>query len=257
MLSASYAEEMRRLYGPPEIGVADPADLERISKDSTVKHGPFKGLKYPSANSVGSVMLPKLLGSYEKELHPVIEEVCGLPYSKIIDVGCAEGYYAIGFAMRNPGAHVYAYDTEKFAREFCRTLAETNNVSERVTIEGFCSGETLKGLSDGGRNLIFCDCESYEKQLFTEDLVPYLATSDLIIELHDLDDIEISTYISNLFKETHEQIFIQSIDDIQKAKTYRYEELEGLDLANRKRILAENRLTIMEWVFLKSKTAQA
>jgi hypothetical protein len=254
VLGASYAEEVRRKAMPPEVGSADPKDIELISKDLVVKHGPFKGLKYPVANSFGSVMLPKLLGSYEKELHPIIEEICQTPYINIIDVGCAEGYYAIGFAMRNPKAKIFAFDIEPIAQDFCSHLAQINGVNQRVKIEGFCSSETFKEFSFNGKDLIFCDCEGYEKKLFTEDLVPYLNNCDLLIELHDFLDIDISSYISNLFKETHEQIFIESIDDIKKAKTYDYKEIKDLDLISKKRILAENRPTIMEWVFLKSKS---
>lgn len=256
MLAASYAEAVRREVVPPQIGTADPQDIELVSKELIVKHGPFKGMKYPSAVSFGSTLLPKLLGSYEREIQHIVEEICQTPYSTIIVVGCGEGYYAVGLAIRIPGSKVYAYDIEPIAQELCRQLAQSNGVSDRVTIESFCSPETLKSFSFDRRTLIFCDCEGYEKELFTPEVLPMLANCDLLIELHDWYDITISSYISDLFKETHEQVYVESVDDIKKAKTYDYMEIAALDLSHKKRILAENRFAVMEWVFLRAKSNQ-
>src|SRR5438094_9802013 len=68
--------------------------------DLTVLNGPFRGLQYPSAEAICSAILPKLLGSYEKELHCTIERLCNTDCSVVVDVGCAEGFYAVGFARR-------------------------------------------------------------------------------------------------------------------------------------------------------------
>ncbi|MBT8196145.1 MAG: hypothetical protein KJO64_06945, partial [Bacteroidia bacterium] len=67
---------------------------ESLESSLVVLNGPFKGLKYSSDNSFGSAFYPKLLGVYEKELHVVFNQIQNNNYSEIIDVGCAEGYYA-------------------------------------------------------------------------------------------------------------------------------------------------------------------
>lgn len=256
MLGASYAEEVRRKYSPPKKGIADPKDIELISPKLEVKHGPFQGMKYPESSSFGSTLLPKLLGSYEKELHPLIEEICQTEYSQIIDIGCAEGYYAVGLALRIPTAKIFAYDIEPYAQELCKNMALKNGVGNRVEIGDFFTEETIRNFSFNGKSLVFCDCEGYEKELFNQDSIPFLTSCDLLIELHDCYDITISSYIAALFKETHEQIYVESIDDIKKARTYNYSEIAELDLERKKNILAENRLSIMEWVFLKAKQPQ-
>ncbi|NEQ73541.1 MAG: hypothetical protein F6K23_10945 [Okeania sp. SIO2C9] len=46
-----------------------------ISPDLIVKHGPFKGMKYPDQKSVGSALIPKIVGSYESELHQIIGKI--------------------------------------------------------------------------------------------------------------------------------------------------------------------------------------
>lgn len=59
--------------------------------------GPFKGLMYPR-ESVGSAWAPKLLGTYESELSPTIERIVSGGYRSVVDIGAAEGYYAVGLA---------------------------------------------------------------------------------------------------------------------------------------------------------------
>jgi len=230
--------------------------LKAIAPDLVVKHGPFKGMKYSEAKSVGSSFLPKLIGSYEAELHPTIEVVCQNNYSDIIDIGCAEGYYAVGLAMRFPDAKIHAFDTDEEAIRLCQEMAALNGVDrERFLIGDFCDTQKLLNISIQGKGLIICDCEGYEKELFTPRAAEKLAQHDLIIETHDCFDIEISTYLYNIFIKTHDIEVIQSIDDIQKAKTYQYDEIAGYDLATKKVLLMEDRASIMEWFFVKSRAA--
>lgn len=75
------------------------AHLERML-GLTVRRGPFAGLRYPSHDAVGSSLWPKLLGSYEAELAPTFEALCATPYRTVVDVGAAEGYYAVGLGLR-------------------------------------------------------------------------------------------------------------------------------------------------------------
>jgi len=60
-----------------------------LFKEKKVLNGPFKGMQYPSLNSTGSALFPKLLGSYERELHYEIEDMFNKKFNKIIDIGCA------------------------------------------------------------------------------------------------------------------------------------------------------------------------
>lgn len=72
----------------------------------------------------------------------------------------------------------------------------------------------------------------------------------MLVEIHDYLDIETSAVIRRRFEPTHDIAAIRSIDDIEKARTYRYRELEGLDLEIRKDLLLEGRPAIMEWFFM-------
>ena len=73
----------------------------------TIAAGPFAKMKY-SFESHGSSIVPKLVGSYEAPLESWIEEAIKNGYNRIIDIGCAEGYYAVGLAFREASPIIYA-----------------------------------------------------------------------------------------------------------------------------------------------------
>lgn len=224
-----------------------------LFEDLTVRNGPFKGMIYPEINSAGSTIYPKLLGCYEKELWDIIEDFKKNKYTEIIDVGCAEGYYAVGLGINIPEATIYAYDISKKARLLCRHMSILNKIKERVIVKKICTAETLKEFTFTGKGLVVCDCEGYEKKIFNKDNVKNLTKCDLLIETHDLFDIGISTYIKEVFRETHNILSIKSIDDIEKTLTYNFSELENFSLENKKFILAENRPAIIEWLIITPK----
>jgi hypothetical protein len=247
LMATHYAELKRR--NAKEHSIVDPA-IQVLFPDLRVAHGPFQGMKYPRAQSVNSTLFPKLIGSYERELQPILEKICNNNYTEIVDIGCAEGYYAVGLAMRIPSAKVFAYDIDQKARALCEEMADLNHVRQRIMTGNFCDVDTLRSIPFSGRGFIISDCEGYEKSLFTTEIVPFLAHHDLLIEIHDLVDIEISSLIRERFKQTHVITAVQSIDDIAKAHTYNYEELRGYDLAARKILLAEDRAVLQEWFYM-------
>lgn len=256
-----YLERERRKYEEarrtlPEQVVVDEA-IEKLFPDLKVRHGVFQGMKYPRVKSVGSALFPKLLGSYERELQPMLERICGQGYREVVNIGCAEGYYAVGLAMRLRAARVHAFDVNPEAIGLCREMAALNRVGERVITGAFCDPEVLQGLRLAGKALVVCDCEGYEKMLFTKETVKFLAPHDVLMEVHDGVDITISTYIQGLFEPTHRIEVIESLDDIKKARTYAYPELESYDLATRKILVGEGRPHIMEWFFIQSRQPQA
>jgi hypothetical protein len=188
--------------------------------DLAVKEGPFKGMKYPDFIAHGSAMFPKLLGSYESELYPEIERLLKNDYHHIVDIGCAEGYYAVGFAMRKGNATVYAYDTNQIALEACRKMAVINGVEKQMHFRNFCSADSLMQFDFTNKSLIISDCEGYEIELFTSLNVKNLSNCDLIIELHDLFNEKISPTIEELFKKSHNIKFIYSENTFKKMKKF-------------------------------------
>ena len=76
-----------------------------------VQRGPFSGMTIVPKTSWGDGdSAAKLLGVYEDELHPAVEDAIKRNPDLILNVGCAEGYYGIGLAARLPESHVIAVD---------------------------------------------------------------------------------------------------------------------------------------------------
>jgi hypothetical protein len=151
------------------------------ASDPVVLSGPFVGMKYFNEVVWGPIE-PKWLGTYEQELHPIVERILQTNYSNIIDVGSAEGYYAVGLAARFPMARVYSYDTDPWARGQQRRLARLNGVNN-LEIGTRCSGEELTDRISGC-TLLVCDIEGFEYDLLDPNKTPALRRSDILVELH-------------------------------------------------------------------------
>ena len=98
-----------------------------------VPYGPFAGMRCIGVSAV-STILPRLIGSYEAELHDTIQKLAHRGYQRVVNIGCGEGYYAVGLARLLPAAQVFALDPDPVARSLCQSLAELNDVTNRVTI---------------------------------------------------------------------------------------------------------------------------
>jgi SAM-dependent methyltransferase len=161
---------------------------EYLNDDWTVRHGPFSGMKLAPPPSASLRTLYPLatcvIGCYESHLHHWINDAIAHGYDRIIDIGCAEGYYAVGFALKSPNVTVYAYDIDQRARENTVALARRNGVENKVHVKAICTLDELnREVSD--RTLIFCDIEGSELDLLRPDLAPVLSRADLIVEMHD------------------------------------------------------------------------
>jgi hypothetical protein len=168
--------------------------------------------------------------------------------SLVIDIGCAEGYYAVGIAKMLPKSKIIAADRSSQARKLCEELAMLNEC-ENVTVTGTIDSQRLVQY-DLNNALIICDCEGYEKNLFIPQIIPHLLHTTLIIETHDFVDPSISKYLETLFENTHQIKVVSSIDDVQKVKYYSYPELDAFNYKDKKEIISEYRPSIMEWLIL-------
>src|SRR5712671_386661 len=128
---------------------------KKISPKKEILRGPFKGIQYASFDSAGSSLLAKILGSYEDELHETIYSILNNNYSEIIDVGCAEGYYAVGFAKKTSAKKIYAYDTDKNAIALCMQNAQLNSAADKIIPGDFCSDQTLADFKFTAKGFIF------------------------------------------------------------------------------------------------------
>lgn len=178
-------------------------------KPLEVFSGPFRGMAFIPEGSFGA-FLPLLIGSYESELHVILQEIVAREYDLIIDVGAAEGYYAVGLARAIPQARVLAYDIDPKARELCARLATKNAVADRVEIRTEANAQVLDAMISG-KSLLICDCEGYEDELVDPAHLPKLANCDLLVEFHDFILPGVSQRITERLKSTHEVEIITAV----------------------------------------------
>jgi hypothetical protein len=210
-----------------------------------VQAGPFSGMKYLST-SRGSALVPKIIGAYELELHPAFEQVIRRDYRTVVDIGCAEGYYAVGLALRLPQAIVHGFDLDPEALAGCRRLAEINGVASRLRLAGRATLGNLASLV-GSETLIISDCEGAEVELLDPGCVPGLRQADVIVELHDCFVPGASKIIAERFSPTHHVRLIGS----QERDPAAFPVLRGLDPEDQHRALDEFRGgRPMQWGFL-------
>ena len=111
--------------------------LCRRETKGIVRGGPFAGMNYIH-DTIGGGYVPKLLGIYERELHLVIRSFAAVGIHRVINVGAADGYYAVGLSRMSPDLRVVAFEMEQRGREFLRAMAERNGVLSRIEIRGRC-----------------------------------------------------------------------------------------------------------------------
>lgn len=170
-----------------------------------VLSGPFSGMTLLDDVVWGDGdIAPKLLGTYEEELHSAIIKAAGRNASVVVNVGCAEGYFSVGLARLLPNARVFAFDINANAQAICRKAAEANGVGSRVVTAGACSIDALRKLiAQDGRVLLFVDCEGAELELLNPSLLPELRTCDIIVECHDFMNRSITSTLTQRLSSTH------------------------------------------------------
>lgn len=174
---------------------------------STVRGGLFAGLNYVDLATEGS-LIARLLGVYESELHPHLEAL--IPgVDCVVDIGCAEGYYAVGLAFRYPSVEVFAHDISEEARKACADLAARNNVSDRVRIGGEFQPRDFEAFAS--RNvLVLVDAEGAEVDILDPAASPALARMRLVVETHDCFRAGARDTIRRRFEPTHDIVEVRT-----------------------------------------------
>lgn len=168
----------------------------------TVLAGPFAGMRYVD-KAWGSAYVPKLLGAYEKELYPLIEQVADEDYDTLIDVGVAEGYFAVGLAIRGK-ARVIGFESDPRARALAGELAKKNGVQDHVELRGDCTPTELESvLADSRRPFLLCDVDGYETTLLDPRRAPCLARASILVELHEFARPGVTAEFFRRFGDSH------------------------------------------------------
>jgi hypothetical protein len=171
------------------------------AKDATVLGGPFAGMRFDAVTEGN--LAAKLMGGYERELQPFVARFLQAGFVRLVDIGCAEGYYAVGFALRCPGTTVHAFDIAEVAQAACRRHAALNGVADRVRVGGAFAPGLLDEIGSQ-RTLLICDAEGAEAELMDPEKYPALrAVEALIVECHEEARPGVTEKIRALFAPSH------------------------------------------------------
>jgi hypothetical protein len=145
--------------------------------------GPFNGTRM-TIKTTWSSFIYLIVGSYEKELHRIWDNLNSTQCGNIIVIGAAEGYYVCGLAKKW-GANVIAFEASEESRRVLMTNIKLNGLQKQVEIFGKCEvADLLNLVKHAAPNLIVCDIEGGEDDMFSEELLSFLKKTVLIIEMH-------------------------------------------------------------------------
>ncbi|AMB45164.1 class I SAM-dependent methyltransferase [Methylobacterium sp. AMS5] len=220
---------------------------------SVVQRGPFSGMKLINKFSWGDGDIStKLLGMYEQELHAGICRLSAESYNVIVDVGCAEGFDAVGLARIFDKINLHAFDLNPQALNVAREAAEVNGVLERIRFEAECTPAHLIQLSEEHhRGLAIIDCEGYELELLCRsDVASALRKFDFIIECHDFINGNITPGIFAHYLPTHNIEIVWA----GGRNPNEYPILANLTDPERWGLVNENRMCRQHWLLMEAKT---
>ncbi|MFZ1105837.1 MAG: hypothetical protein WAN86_23760 [Hyphomicrobiaceae bacterium] len=220
--------------------------LARTRTSCTVWSGPFQGMHVQ-----GRTAIPQLLGTFERELAPYIERAVERQPRLVVNLGAADGYYAIGMARRLPHARVLAFEMEARGRDLLQDMATLNAVDNRVSVLGKCEPEDLaSALENDSDALVICDVEGYEEKLLNPVVVPALRRLPILVELHDFIGPNVTELLSRRFGATHDITHIwqqdRSVADFPCPTP-----LTALLRSRIERLLSEERQVRMAWFWME------
>ena len=230
--------------------------VERLFPGLRVRGGPFRGMRYAKPVGYCGVLFARLAGTYESELHMVFETAICAGYSRVLDIGSAEGYYAVGLALRLREAVVYAFDTSWLARHLCRLNARVNRVDRRVCCrDGVYDAAQVESLCLGERVLLISDCEGFEGEIFRRADPSVYRTTDLLIEVHRSAGDCFAEQLSTRLSRTHDSVLISPVADEAKLQLLDLELRASAECNTLATIVMENRLRTQThgWLLLASR----
>jgi hypothetical protein len=168
-----------------------------------VEGGPLAGLRLPD-RAFCSPPFPKRIGTYEMELIPWIVRILQSRPALVVDVGAAEGYYAVGLARLLPGSRVIAFEADAEARRLLGECVALNQPLGNVTIAGRCDAPALENVLNGQSGAcVLIDAEGAEREILDPRIAPSLTNALILVELHDFIVPGIRTLLESRFAATH------------------------------------------------------
>jgi hypothetical protein len=153
-----------------------------------VRYGPFTGMRWLGDPNWGlGEQGAMVLGLYEQEVLQSLSEAPSR-FQVFVDVGAADGYYAVGMLHAGKVAHSIAFEIDPESQKAIARLAAANGVADRITILGAASDQFVETMRqqkiESDKTMFLFDIEGYEFKVLTEDVFAFLRNSLIIVETH-------------------------------------------------------------------------
>jgi len=234
---------------------------ERLSSEmydrllGCVTYGPFKGLRLDPDPIWGKADLAsQLIGCYELEIIDALHDQEFSDRSHFVDIGAADGYYAIGGLVNNRFKTADCIEISSLACNRIEENAERNGVSDKLRVFlGDANSRFISTLS--GINwmnaVVLCDIEGAEFDLFDGKCLDVMYGAMIIMEIHNwVYDFwpRYESLLERAMKKYHLRFLERS-----RLPTYHIPELRGMPDDNRMLIMSEGRPNVMRFLQLISK----
>ena len=159
----------------------------RSRYDNRVQYGTFAGMQLSTEIWWGRFdIASKILGTYESSVLRRLEENAQ-GADCFIDIGAADGYFAVGVLTSGLFPHAVAFEISERGRRMLARNAVNNGVVASLDIRAEATFEGLNHVvAEHQRPVILCDIEGGEFALLDEALLEKLTTCVMIIELHPM-----------------------------------------------------------------------
>jgi len=151
-----------------------------------VEYGPFKGMRLGFRVWWSKFdVITKLLGVYEEHIVDQLRHFYSTSNVPFVDIGAADGYFAVGVAQLNWVEKVFAFEISPIARSTLKENAVRNNCAHKIDIGSEATLDKMAGIIETHPCVfVLVDIEGAEYELFNDKLLDLLKHCTIIIELH-------------------------------------------------------------------------
>ncbi len=233
---------------------------ERISLEvhrlcnGTVLYGPFKGLKIEPNTYWGRLDLgSQCLGLYEKEFLDFLAGIKNKEFSTFIDIGAADGYYAVGMLVSGKVRSVVCFEQSEDGRQTIKRNWESNGTPGHLKVLGEATFDSIEALTaeDLRNALVMIDIEGAEFELLNYDVLNKLSDCTLLIEIHNWID-DFNNKYAYLLRRLYKHFEISIIERVDRL-TVNIAELRDFTDDNRLLLTSERRPCLMRFLRLTPK----
>tara|TARA_B100000925_G_scaffold154375_1_gene115785 strand:+ start:799 stop:1530 length:732 start_codon:yes stop_codon:yes gene_type:complete len=216
-----------------------------------VKYGIFKNLKMNHEISWGrGDIASKIYGFYENKIQQKLKDINN---PILIDIGAADGFFAIGSLKSKICEFCYAFEETKKSRENLFKTAQINNVQNKLSIIGKATKDNFFSLLPSEINFskvtILCDIEGGEFDFFSDEILKTIKYSNIIIEIHKNHNKNLEiVLLERVKKYFNVSVIIDNDKNFENVS-----ELHTLNDIDRNLICSEGRSYIGKWWHLSPK----